>query len=53
MKVSPLDEAELRSEFRRTIKEVGVLGSWQILYELLFSINVFMDIMREELRPKC
>ena len=52
MKVNPLDEAELRVEFRRTIREVGPMQSVRIMYDLLEAVKVFSEVMLDELRQK-
>lgn len=46
--VGPLDEAELRLEFRRTYKELGEVACTQILYELLMSAQILCEVMQEE-----
>lgn len=47
-RVNPLDEAELRLEFRRLYQEIGYDGMRQVLYELLMSAKICVDIMQEE-----
>jgi hypothetical protein len=52
MKVSQLDEAALKVEFRQTYKDVGLLGAWQIVYEMMFATNVMLEVIKEESETK-
>jgi hypothetical protein len=45
---SPLDEAQMRQEFRRMFREVGWNGCLQVLYEFLKSAEYLAEIMIEE-----
>jgi len=49
---SVADEAQMRQEFRRLYREVGLLGSLQVLYEMLMAGEWLAEIIKEELsRP--
>jgi hypothetical protein len=42
------DEAELRLQMRQMYHEVGYRGAIRCLYEILFSANVLIDVILEE-----
>lgn len=44
----PADEAQMRQEFRRLYREVGLAGCTQVLFELLKSGEWLSQIMLEE-----
>lgn len=46
--VNPMDEAELRHEFKQLYKDIGPGGMTQVLYEIIFSANVCIEVMLEE-----
>jgi hypothetical protein len=43
-----LDEAQLKNDFRRTYKEIGMSGCVQVLYELITAANILSEVMLEE-----
>lgn len=45
---SPLDEAEMKCEFRRLYAEVGWDGCHQALYEMVCAANWLIAVMAEE-----
>lgn len=47
-KPSVLDEAQMRQEFRRLYREIGMTGCLQALYEMLACARILSDIMSEE-----
>lgn len=46
--ISPLDEAEVRAEARRLYRELGAIGLYSVVLQLLVSANIFLDIIFEE-----
>ncbi len=44
----PLDEAQMRQEFRRLYREIGYDACTQVLYEMLVSARWLSEIMLEE-----
>lgn len=44
----PLDEAQMRQEFRRLYREIGDTGCIQVLYEMLMAARWLSEIMLEE-----
>lgn len=49
-KVNELDEAALRLEFRKLYKEIGLSGMTQVMYGLIMSTQICMDIVHEEIK---
>lgn len=45
---SPLQEAEMRLEFRRLYKEIGAAGCLQVLFEILKTGEWLSEIILEE-----
>ena len=48
MKMSELEEAELRVEFRALYRDLGYTESLQVLFELLTSSAVLAEVICEE-----
>lgn len=46
--MNELDEAEIRLEMRRVYKDVGFIGAFQCLYEILLSASILSEIIAEE-----
>lgn len=46
--ITVLDEAQLRAEFKATYRDIGLAGCMQVLYELIISANILVEIMLEE-----
>lgn len=46
--ISVIDEAQLRQEFRRLYRELGYRGMLQVLYELCASVQICVEVMKEE-----
>jgi len=49
MKINELALAELRHDMRLMYKQIGVVGAFQVLYELLMSAQILMEVIVEEL----
>lgn len=47
-KISLLDQAQLKLEFRQLYKELGVKGMLQVLYELCISVQLCLEVIKEE-----
>lgn len=47
-KLTELDKAQLKHEFRQFYKDKGVLPCYQALYEMILSINILLDVIKEE-----
>lgn len=47
-KVNELDRAQLKQDFKNMYKEIGLLESYQVLYELLLSVNVLFEVIDEK-----
>lgn len=45
---SPLDEAELKLEFRRLYAKIGTIGCLQVMYEFLISAKWLGEVIMEE-----
>lgn len=45
---SQLDEAQMRSEFRRLYREIGEAGCMQVMYEMIKAGQWLAEIMLEE-----
>lgn len=46
--INELDQAQLRHELRAMYKDIGYIESLQVLYEILMSANILMDVILEE-----
>ena len=46
--VSELEQAQVRFEVRDLIKDVGVVGATQALYEMLVYANILCEVIIEE-----
>lgn len=46
--INVIDEAQLRQEFRRLYKEVGFKGMLQVVYELCISVQICIEVIKEE-----
>lgn len=47
-RINELAKAELRHEFRRLYKDLGYFAMIQVLYELMVSVEICSDVIREE-----
>lgn len=43
-----LDEAQLRNDFKRLYKDIGIDGMLQVIYELCISAQICAEVMKEE-----
>lgn len=50
--VTPMDEAELALEFRKTYKERGFWGMMQVYYEMLKALEICCRVIQEEWRAE-
>lgn len=46
-KVNVIDEVQLKHEFRQLQKEIGFEGMRQVLYELMLSVELCLEVMKE------
>lgn len=50
--ISELDKAALKHDFRMLYKDIGRIESFQVLYELLVSANILLDVIQEETKAE-
>lgn len=43
-----LDKASLKHDFRKMYNDIGTAGMMQVVYELLLSANLAMEVVNEE-----
>ena len=48
-RITPLDEAQLKHEFRQLYKNLGYPEIMQVLYEILKSAQILSEVLSEEI----
>ncbi len=51
-KINELDRATLKQEFKNMYDEIGSLAAYQVLYELVVSVNVLAEVIAEKSEEK-
>lgn len=51
-RINELDRATLKNEFKNMYTDIGCEGCLQVLYELLVSVNVLIEVINEKAKEE-